>query len=82
MEGKTLFFRECFNKGILSIQDLLDDTGRIMSYAEFKSRYACKVNFLQYYQVISAFPKNLLNKAEPAIELGKSYIPLRMVSFN
>ena len=50
VDGKTLFFREWFNKGILSIQDvLLDDTGRIMSYAEFKSRYACRSNFLQYY---------------------------------
>ena len=64
MEGNTLFFREWLNKGILSIQALLDDTARIMSYAEFKSRYARRLNFLQYYQVISAIPKNLLNKAK------------------
>jgi len=30
-EGKTLFLREWFNKGILSIQDLLDDAGHMLS---------------------------------------------------
>jgi len=63
-EGKTLFFREWLDEGILSIQDLLDDTGHIWPYTEFKKRYACRSNFLQYYQVISAIPKNLLNKAK------------------
>ena len=36
VEGKTLFFREWLDKGILSIQDLLDDTGHILSYTELK----------------------------------------------
>ena len=63
-EGKTLFFREWLDEGILSIQDLLDDTGHILSYTEFITRYACRSNFRQYYQVISAIPKNLLNKAK------------------
>ena len=71
VDGKALFFRESLNKGILSIQDLLDDTGRIMSYAEFKSRYAYKANFPQYYQVISAIPKNLLNKAKTSDRVRK-----------
>ena len=30
-EGKTLFLREWFNTGILSIQDLLDDAGHMLS---------------------------------------------------
>ena len=62
--GKTLFLRDWFNKGILSIQDLLDDAGHILSYQEFNNKYSCKSNFLQYYQVISAIPKDLLNKAK------------------
>ena len=71
VEGKTLFFREWRDKGILSIQDLLDDTGHILSYPEFKTRYACRSNFLQYYQVISAIPKNLLNKAKTSAPVKK-----------
>ena len=34
VEGKPLFLRDWFNKGILSIQDLLDDAGNILSYQE------------------------------------------------
>ena len=60
MEGKTLFFREWLDKGILSIQDLLDDTGHILSYPKFKTRY-----------VISAIPKNLLNKAKTSDPVKK-----------
>jgi len=56
--------REWLDEGILSIQDRLDDTGHILSYTEFITRCACRSNFLQYYQVISAIPKNLLNKAK------------------
>ena len=63
-DGKTLFLRDWFNKGILSIQDLLDDAGHKMSYQEFNNKYSCKSNFLQYYQVISAISKDLLNKAK------------------
>ena len=71
MEGKTLFFREWLDKGILSIQDLLDDIGHFLSYTEFKTRYACRSSFLQYYQVISAIPKNLLNKAKTSDPVRK-----------
>ena len=64
VDGKTFFLRDWFNKGILSIQDLLDDAGHILSYQEFNNKYSCKSNFLQYYQVIRAIPKDLLNKAK------------------
>ena len=79
MDGKTLFFREWLDKGILSIQDLLRDTGRIMSYAEFISRYVCKVNFLQYYQAINAIPKNLLNKAKTSDLVRKEIYPVETI---
>ena len=64
VEGKPLILRDWFNKGILSIQALLDDAGNILSYQEFNNTYSCKSNFLQYYQVLSAIPKDLLNKAK------------------
>ena len=64
VEGKRVFIREWFNKGIISIQDLLNDFGCIMSYVEFQNKYSCQSNFLQYYLVISAIPKYLLTKAK------------------
>ena len=35
-----------------------------MSYQEFKNKYACKTNFLQFYKVVSAIPKHLTTKAK------------------
>ena len=35
-----------------------------MSYQEFKKKYACETNFLQFYQVVSARPKHLATKAK------------------
>ena len=46
------------------LKNLLDDAGNILSYQEFNHKYSCKSNFLQYYQVIGAIPKDLLNKAK------------------
>lgn len=42
-----------------------------LSYQEFNNKYSCKSNFLQYYQVISAIPKDLLNKAKLIDPIGK-----------
>ena len=71
VDSKTIFIREWFKKGILSIQDLLDNTGQPMSYQEFTNKYFCKTNFLQYYQVISAIPKHLLAKAKSTKPINK-----------
>ena len=69
--SKAIFIREWFKKGIMSIQDLLDNTGQPMSYQEFTNEYSSKTNFLQYYQVISAIPKYLLAKAKSMSAINK-----------
>jgi len=73
VDSKTIciFIREWFKKGILSIQDLLDNTGQPMSYQEFTNKYSCKTNFLQYYQVIMTIPKHLLAKAKSTKPINK-----------
>ena len=35
-----------------------------MSYQEFKNKYACETNVLQFYQLVSARPKHLATKAK------------------
>ena len=62
--GKPIFISEWLNNNILFIQDLLNNNGQFMSYQEFKNKFACKTNFLQFYQVVSAIPKHLATKAK------------------
>ena len=71
VDSKTIFIREWFEKGILSIQDLLNNTSQPMSYQEFTNKCSCKTNFLQYYQVISAITKHLLAKAKSTKSINK-----------
>ena len=40
------------------IQDLLDADGNVMSYKKFIEKYLLSCNFLVYFQVISAIPRN------------------------
>ena len=61
--GKPVFIKEWFDRNILSIQDLLNSNGQLLSFQEFISKYDCNTNFLQFYQVISAIPKYLVTKA-------------------
>ena len=61
--GKPVFIKEWFDRNILSIQDLLNSNGQLLSFQEFINKYDCHTNFLQFYQVISAIPKYLVTKA-------------------
>jgi len=63
-DGKPIFLREWFNKGIISIVNFLDESGNLLTFQEFSLMYPFLTNFLQYYQVISAIPKHLLSKAK------------------
>ena len=67
--GKPIFISEWLNNvnNILSIQDLLNSNGQFMSYQEFKNKFACKTNFLQFYQVVSGIPKHLVTKAKNTV---------------
>lgn len=70
--GKPVFIREWFDSNILSIQDLLNSNGQLLSCQEFNNTYACNTNFVQ---VTSAVPKYLVIKARstepPESELHK-----------
>ena len=58
------FFSKWFKKGIISIKDLLTESGNFLTFQEFSLKYSCQTNFLQYCQVISAVPKHLLSIAK------------------
>jgi len=61
--GKPAFIKEWFESNILSIRDLLNSNGQLLSVQEFNNKYDFNTNFLQFYQVTSAIPKYLVIKA-------------------
>ena len=63
IEGKSIYYSEWLEKGILSIRDLLDENGCFLSLQDFNQKYHCHSIFLHLYQVMSAIPKHLLIKA-------------------
>jgi len=64
IHGKPFFIQAWFSKGIILIGDLLDKQGQLLSYQAFKTKYKCKINFLNYYHVRSAIPDSLLAKTK------------------
>ena len=65
--GKPVFYRECFSKGIISIEQLLSENSKFMTFTDFQLKYRCKTNFLQFYQMISVIPSHLLTIAQQRI---------------
>ena len=62
--NRPFFLKDWFDSGIVSIQDILSENGKFLSFQEFQQIYKIKCNFLNYYQVVSAIPKHLLERAK------------------
>ena len=62
--SRPFFLKDWFGSGIVSIQDILSENGKFLSFQEFQQIYKIKCNFLNYYQVVSAIPKHLLYKGQ------------------
>ena len=73
MDGKPIFLSEWFRKGILSINNLLNESGNVLTFQEFRDNYSCEFNFLQYYQVVSAIPKHLWSLAKCSDAINRSF---------
>ena len=63
VDEKPLFIREWFTKGIHTIQQLFNENGQYLTFQEFQAKYHCNTNFLQFYQIFSAIPVRLKNRA-------------------
>ena len=61
--GRSFFCRSWLNKNVFLVQDLLGDDGKVLSYSEFFRKFQLNGNFLQYMQVVSAIPKDLMDDA-------------------
>ena len=69
---------EWFIKGIHTIQQLFNENGQYLTFQEFQAKYHCNTNFLQFYQILSAIPVSLKNRARVLIfnyiEIWKSFL--------
>ena len=66
-------FNNWVESDVILIKDLLKDNGSYLSFQEFSDKFACRTNFLQYYQIISAIPNQLLLKARQVDLVNKEY---------
>ena len=66
MDGSSIFYIAWFEKSLYMylIQDLLGAVGNVMSYAKFTEKYLLSCNFMTYFQVISAIPKQFIESAK------------------
>lgn len=71
--GRPVYLHEWFKRGIVFVNDLLNENGKFLTFKEFSDKYECTTNFLQYYQVISAIPTSLLTKANDNATLNKIF---------
>ena len=69
--NRPFFLKDWFDSGIVFIQDILSENGKFLSFQEFQQIYKIKCNFLNYYQVVSAISKHLLERAKH-IQLNKT----------
>ena len=54
VDQKTVYLSKWMEKEIVFIKDLLKEDGSYLSFEEFKGKFSCKTNFIQYFQIISA----------------------------
>ena len=54
--------------------------GHLLSFQEFQYKYNIKCNFLQYFQVVSAIPKQLLEKAWGLLLINDNFKSVKLYS--
>ena len=57
VEGKSVCYNNWIKKGIVYIHNLIDNNGKFMSYASFISKYSISTDFVTYFGIINAIPK-------------------------
>ena len=68
-----VYLHEWFMRGVVLVNNLLNESGKFLTFKEFSDKYGCQTNFLEYYQVISAIPTRLLIKANDNVALDKLF---------
>ena len=58
---KVLFIKSWYDKGIITLSNLLDENGNIFTFFLFRNKYKFEYNFVEFYSVKTAIPHNWKN---------------------
>ena len=73
--GKTVLYQDWFDQGVYSICGILDSSGMYLNFADICRKFSVKSNFLIYFQILSAIPKRLLEKARNCFGNNSIFTP-------
>ena len=80
IDNATLFWKSWFERGIVTIKDVLNPKGKFLSYEEFSNKFNITTNYMHYFQLISAIPSELKRRATqifiPAANLSSTSPPI------
>ena len=72
------------DSSILFVHDVLNSEGNFLSLEEFQSKFKIKIDFLQYFQLLSAIPTDLKKLAResphPDVRLDSISSPILKIS--
>ena len=58
IDGKGIFYKEWFKKGVKIFNDLVDEAGELLSFQNFQNKFDIQTNFLKYYGITQCLKKN------------------------
>ena len=74
--GRSIFYKNWYEKGISHIIDLTDNNGQFLSFEEFFNRYSVQTNFLRYQGMIQMLKKLKDNCTEgKTINIQRPFMP-------
>ena len=63
IDNATLFWKSWFEEGVVTVKYVLNPEGNFLTYEEFRNKINININYLHYFQLISAIPSDLKRRA-------------------
>jgi len=61
IEGKLLFYKELYDKGVTYLSDLVNENGRFKTIDEIWGQFKCRINCLNYFGLILIIKSHHIN---------------------
>ncbi len=58
VNDNPIFYRKCYEKGIIKIRDILNEDNAFLSYNEFCRKYGYTIDWVTYFGLIEAIPQD------------------------
>jgi len=64
IDSKPAFYKSWFKSGIIHVQDLLNESGKLLSHKEIMERYKVHVKPMEFLSLVNAIPKMWLKSID------------------